>query len=62
MTFATKLHLFGYQAAKGKDKALMPWVKDIVNHFWFCCQEAKTEEHFKVGYMCKKSLGVDWQL
>ena len=28
--------------------AIMAWVKHIVNHFWYCCKQAKTEERFKV--------------
>lgn len=29
--------------------ALLPWVKDIVNHFWFCCRESNTYEEFMVN-------------
>ncbi|KAM4537014.1 uncharacterized protein PAE49_021421 [Odontesthes bonariensis] len=28
--------------------AIMAWVKHIVNHFWYCCEQAKTEEQFKM--------------
>uniref|UniRef100_A0AAV2K2R9 Uncharacterized protein n=1 Tax=Knipowitschia caucasica TaxID=637954 RepID=A0AAV2K2R9_KNICA len=37
------------EAAKGKEHSvLMHWVKDIVNHFWYCCQRASTVEQFKI--------------
>ncbi|KAM4605450.1 uncharacterized protein ACJ7VT_017694 isoform 2-T2 [Polymixia lowei] len=41
---AKKLHAAGLM----KDQsAIMYWIKDIVNHFWYCCKQAKTEEQFK---------------
>uniref|UniRef100_A0A8C6UD43 Uncharacterized protein n=1 Tax=Neogobius melanostomus TaxID=47308 RepID=A0A8C6UD43_9GOBI len=37
------------EAPKGKEHTvLMHWVKDIVNHFWYCCQRASTVEQFKM--------------
>ena len=29
--------------------ALLPWVTDIVNHFWFCCKESSSYEEFMVS-------------
>ncbi|KAF0298340.1 hypothetical protein FJT64_000064 [Amphibalanus amphitrite] len=28
------------QASVARNKALLPWVKRIQNHFWWCCQNA----------------------
>jgi len=31
--------------------AILVWMKDIVNHFWFCCQMADSREEFMVSIM-----------
>ncbi|XP_056118488.1 uncharacterized protein LOC130095738 [Rhinichthys klamathensis goyatoka] len=28
--------------------SILAWMKDIVNHFWYCCKPALTEEQFKM--------------
>lgn len=28
---------------------LLTWLKDIVNHFWWCCKKAETQEEFSVS-------------
>ncbi|KAK7155158.1 hypothetical protein R3I93_009950 [Phoxinus phoxinus] len=34
-------------AAKVKGQSiLLHWLKDIVNHFWWCCKTADTKDHF----------------
>jgi hypothetical protein len=33
---------------------ILPWIKDIVNHFWYCSKHADTEEQFKVWLREKK--------
>ncbi|KAG5281612.1 hypothetical protein AALO_G00074310, partial [Alosa alosa] len=30
--------------------ALLPWIKDIVNHFWYCAKQASSEEQFKLKW------------
>lgn len=37
------------KAAKVKGQSsLLNWLKDIVNHFWWCCKMANTTEMFLV--------------
>ncbi|XP_029948188.1 uncharacterized protein LOC115388988 isoform X2 [Salarias fasciatus] len=31
-----------------KQKEILLWSQDILNHFWYCSKQAKTEEHFKM--------------
>ncbi|XDV26163.1 hypothetical protein PO909_029940, partial [Leuciscus waleckii] len=32
-----------------KDQSeILPWIKDIVNHFWYCAKQASSVEEFKV--------------
>lgn len=48
------------QAAKGKGHSvLLNWLKDIVNHFWWCCKMASTIEHFLVRtyFYCNYTCG-----
>lgn len=33
-----------------------PWIKDIMNHFWYCAKQASFEEQFKVG-LCELQSG-----
>ncbi|KAK9976652.1 hypothetical protein ABG768_021857, partial [Culter alburnus] len=33
-------------AQQSGQKILLHWVKDIVNHFWFCCKKADTVQEF----------------
>uniref|UniRef100_A0A672JA34 Uncharacterized protein n=1 Tax=Salarias fasciatus TaxID=181472 RepID=A0A672JA34_SALFA len=44
-SLAKKLHAAGQ--VKGQTE-ILPWLKDIVNHFWFCCKEAQNMERFMV--------------
>ncbi|KAK7130436.1 hypothetical protein R3I93_019927 [Phoxinus phoxinus] len=30
---------------------IMVWIKDIVNHFWYCSKQAANEEHFKMMWV-----------
>lgn len=41
---AKKLSKCLHQAAKMKGcEAIKPWIEDIVNHFWFCCQSCNRD-------------------
>lgn len=31
-----------------KQSAILQWLRHIVNHFWYCCKQATTEEKFKI--------------
>jgi len=45
------LHYYFNQAGSIKNQTgIMVWIKDIVNHFWYCSKQATNEEHFKVCY------------
>ncbi|XDV33185.1 hypothetical protein PO909_003710 [Leuciscus waleckii] len=33
-------------AQQSGQKILLHWLQDIVNHFWFCCKTADTEQQF----------------
>ncbi|KAK0144638.1 hypothetical protein N1851_016980 [Merluccius polli] len=33
---------------KKNQNPILAWMKDIVNHFWYCCKQALTEEQFKM--------------
>lgn len=35
-------------ASEKLQKPLQVWIRDLVNHFWFCCKQATTEVEFKV--------------
>uniref|UniRef100_A0AAV2M106 Uncharacterized protein n=1 Tax=Knipowitschia caucasica TaxID=637954 RepID=A0AAV2M106_KNICA len=45
---------------KKKQKEIIVWTKDIVNHFWYWSKQAQTEEHFKmmwsgvIHHVCNK--------
>ena len=40
------------QAAQVKElSVLLLWLKDIVNHFWWCCKTADSYEEFLVSFV-----------
>ena len=38
------------QAAQVKGNNILTWLKDIVNHFWWCCRKAVMAEQFLVSF------------
>ncbi len=45
--------------AKSKgNSALIEWVKDIVNHFWFCCRASNSYEEFMVSDLVKQFVNL----
>ncbi|XP_052242828.1 uncharacterized protein LOC127852858 isoform X1 [Dreissena polymorpha] len=43
---------------KKANQILIPWLKDIVNHFWFACSKADSYEEFLVCNICSIWRGV----
>ena len=41
-------------AAETRNKALRPWVPDLINHFWYCCRTAQGKEDVLVVSLCRE--------
>ncbi|XP_060569824.1 uncharacterized protein LOC132728231 [Ruditapes philippinarum] len=45
-------------AMKKGNRVLGPWIKDIVNHFWFTCKQAETKQQFTPVYRVRNYLAA----
>jgi len=41
---------FNQAGTMKNQNSILAWMKDIVNHFWYCCKQSLSEEQFKVFY------------
>lgn len=46
--------LLGEIAKKAANKDLLPWIRPIINHFWYCCSASKGN----VEKLLKKWFGI----